>query len=395
MRKKIADELAIRWLVHPRPASCSTKDIFALQDANIVVYFAHGLGDFVMFGNIVQFLARTKNKLHITRVGDHYVGIYDRCDLLRPVYSGITASHTHDGAEFGKPDFNLAHPTDLRVTSELQKNLEDIKCTHICVENFFEHYGSRHRPPFHSKSRNLIYHFRDKLTPQELASLDQPLPNVINTSPHPLIDDMVERRLRAVTPYNKDTRIVVISRYGATSCEKNWGHKYRCREFPKEGDEARQFIKLCRDKNKNTLFVTMEDSSVTGINSLVDHAHNVFRFGEVFSPGSAGVLIPYAMLLMALFRKTDVHVGCPTGPAGVATLFDNLQNVILWIDMFPSWFFEPTANTINILGDTNIATRKSRAGSFAEYGKLAYNNVYTAEPHISPNVIFPLIEHRL
>jgi hypothetical protein len=356
------------------------------------VYFAHGIGDFVMFGNVVPFIAHPTNKLYMTRVGDHFVGILDQCNALQPLYSGLSSVTSHTGAELGYPDFMIPQGLSLQVTAELKKNLEDIKCTHICVENFLEHRGNKHKPPFHSKPRELIHTFHDLLTPAQIASLNSPLPNVINTAPNPFVDALVDRRLRTFTPYNKDTKIVVITRYGDTSCEKNWGHKHRTREFPKEGDEARKFITTCRSKNKNT----MEKAGVAGANTIVNHAHNVFSFGELFAPGKdTGLTIPYGTVLMSLLRRADVHIGCPTGPSGVASLFDNLQNVILWIDMFPSWFFEPTPNTINVLGNYNIAARKTRIGSFDSHGAITYNNVYAPNPHISPQVIFPLIEHKL
>ena len=386
----------VRWLTQAAPKRCTIRDICTLKNANIVIYFAHGIGDFVMFNNVVHFLAKNNNKLYITRFGDDYIGIQDRCELLQPLYVGINSINTNDGADYSNQHFQLLNSDKLKITAAMQKNLERINCTHVCVEDMLEHRGNIFKPPFHSKPRELIQSFQDLLTPEERESLKRPLPNAINISPNPLVDELIERRLRTLTPYNDDTKLVVITRYGATSCSKNWGHTFRTPAYPKEGDEARRFISLCRHKNKKIVFVSMEHRHVCGKDSIVNHAYNVFGFGELFSPVEPESLsIPYAMLLMALFRKTDIHVGCATGASGVATLFANLRNVILWPEMFPSWFFEPTPNTYNLIGSDDVDSRKACMGSFDIYEGLNYQTTYIRTPHIPPEVVYRLIEDRL
>lgn len=395
----MSDNLAVRWLLQSALPRCSTKEIRQLSDATVIFYFAHGLGDFVMFNNVVPFLTGRNNQLYITRFGDDYIAIQDNCESLKPFYTGVDSVSCNDGATYDNPHFQLFAGRELQITATMKKQLAEFNNPHICVENFPEPVWRGNDAdgwPFHSKPRSLIASFKDHLLADELEALKHPLPNAINTAPNPFVDALVDRRLRTFTPYTDDTKIVVITRYGLTSCGKNWGHSFRSADYPAEGDEARKFIEMCRKKNKSTIFVSMEHRGIAAHDSLVDHAKNVYGFAELFSPRNANDLaIPYAMLLMALFHKSRVHVGCATGASGVASLFNNLCNVIVWPELFPSWYFEPTQNTTNIIGCDKIEDRRGRKYSFDTREHLHYNNVYVNTPYIAPSAVFDIIEDAL
>lgn len=385
----------VQWVMCDALNTCTTQHIRNMHDAVIVFYFAHGLGDFVMFNNIVPFLNCNNNKLYITRAGDDYIALQEGSEILRPLYTGINTTAVNDGATLGSHHFQIAASKNkqLKITPAMKKELERISCTHFCVEHFYERHGGHYSPPYHSKPRMLLHTFSKQLTTEEKLQLNQPLPSAVYTGPNPLIDHLVDLRLRAFTPHSDDTKIIVITRYGATSCGKNWGHLFRSAAYPKEGDEARHFIDICRAKNSNTVFISMEHREIAPKDSIVDHSKNSFSFAELFSPLTHNEFaVPYAVLLMALFRKAAVHVGCATGASGVATLFNNLRNILVWPELFPSWYFEPTDNTINVIGSNNILSRKSCRNSFDSWADLHYNNVYVDTPHIPANIVFELVE---
>lgn len=395
----MSDNLVVRWLLHDSPPRCSIREIRQLRDANVIIYFAHGLGDFVMFNNVVPFLVGNNNQLHITRFGDDYIAIQDNCEFLKPFYAGVDSVNCNDGETYDNHHFQIFSGRQLQITALMKEKLKTLNNAYICVEHFPEPaWRGKDSPgfPFHSKPRSLIATFKDDLLAHEQTALKHPLPNAINTSPNHFVDALVDRRLRTFTPYSDDTPIVVITRYGLTSCGKNWGHSFRCTAYPEEGAEARKFIKMCRQKNKNTVFVSMEHRGVAPHDSLVDHERNVYGFAELFSAQTPNDFsIPYAMLLMGLFRKSRVHVGCATGASGVASLFNNLCNVIVWPELFPSWYFEPTQNTTNIIGCDKLDDRRARPYSFDTAENLHYNNVYVNTPYITPEAVFDIIEDAL
>jgi hypothetical protein len=189
---------------------------------------------------------------------------------------------------------------------------------------------------------------------------------------------------------------VLITRYGLTSVGKNWGHLFRSDKYPHEGDECREFIALCRRKNPNIVFVSIEHPGVTGVNSLIDHQNNVFGFHELFGRDASSLFFaPFAATLLSLMRIADIHVGCPTGASGVATLFPNLLNVLVWIELFPSWYFEPADNTTNVISTNALDFRRQQIGSFDEMSDLRYQNLYTDTANVTGETVFNLIESAL
>jgi hypothetical protein len=350
-----------------------------------------------MFNSVAQFLNCNNNKIYITRFGDDYVSLQDGSRQLRPVYTGLNEVHCGDGAAYNCPHFHFhSAQAPIKTTAAMAEKLRAIKCTHICFGGFPEIGGSSPGPLFHSKPRAILRAIAEYLTPAEKKLLDYPLVTAVNTHANSLLTQLVLSRLQNVTPYTFNTKLVLITRYGITSVGKNWGHLFRSDKYKNEGDECREFIALCRQKNPNTVFVSIEHAGVGGSASLVDHSNNVFGFAELFGPASgAAFCAPFAAVLMALLRVTDVHVGCPTGASGVATLFPHIKNVILWLELFPSWYFEPTANTTNIISTNQLESRRKQPGSFDEAGELKYDNVYIDTQNIPGDVVFDLIEGSL
>src|SRR5215469_13125610 len=69
-----------------------------LRDARVLVYWPHGLGDWVHLSTIAPLLERS-NTYAITRFGDDYVSLMDGNRYFTPLYSGVRAPG--DGAEQG------------------------------------------------------------------------------------------------------------------------------------------------------------------------------------------------------------------------------------------------------------------------------------------------------
>jgi hypothetical protein len=386
--------LPIRWGDYPRPLACSYAEIRQLHDATIVIYFPHGLGDWVMFNNIARFFTCNNNKIYITRFGDDYVSLQDGSPYLHPVYTGINNVHCNDGADYARHHFHFHLPdSPIKTTVAMAEKLREIKCTHICFSGFPEVGGGSRGPLFHSKPRAIMRALYSQLTAAEQDALRRPLSSAVNTHANSFITALVATSLRNFTPYDANTKLVVITRYGLTSIGKNWGHLFRSGKYPNEGDECREFIAICRRKNPNTIFVSMEHEGVVGASSLVDHANNVFSFSELFNNKKFGNFsAPFTAVLAALLRLTDIHVGCPTGASGVATLFPNVRNILLWLELFPSWYFEPTNNTLNVISKNQLERRRNQPGSFDAAGEIIYKNVYTDTENITGEAVFNLIE---
>lgn len=387
----------IDFVEYPRPLACSYADIRELRDANIVIYFPHGLGDWVMFSCVAPFLNCNNNQLYITRFGDDYVSLQNNSNTLRPLYSGLPNVHCNDGHDYDRHHFHFHIPdATLKVTATMAAKLQAINCTHICFDGFPEVGGNYYEFPFHSKPRNVLRKIYHAMSAVEKATLNNPLPSCVNTHANDLLTEFVLTRLRQHTPYNSKTKLILISRYGLTSCGKNWGHLFRSEQYPNEADECREFISLCRKKNSNTVFVSLEHVGVSGAGSLIDAQNNVFGFHNLFgNDAGCSIFTPFASTLLALMRVADIHVGCPTGSSGVATLFPNLTNVIVWIELFPSWYFEPTANTVNLISANSLHQRQNQVGSFDSNKNVCYRNAYVDTLNVSGEAVFNFVEFAL
>ena len=359
----------------------SLRDVMQLNNENILIYFPHGLGDWVMFNNITPFL---NNNIFMSRYGDNYSSIMEDSEKITPIYCGVNNVHSEQS------DFISSNNFDTLPRSILEKCKKN-KITHFFFNPFYE---SQSTFPYHSKGRSHLLSCHDLLSDEQKSNLNNVLKNNINIKDNSFITNILISKLYSMTSYNSLSKIIVISRYGITSVGKNWGHLYRDEKYKNEADEAREFIDLCLKKNPNTIFLTMESSLLNSSHSLKNYKKNVYSTEELFGSFDNNNNIPYAILLKSLFSITDIHIACPSGPLGLSLLFNNIKSIGLYIEHIPSWYFEPGKNELNIISNNNTI-KKSNIRSFDNMNNIKYNNHYISHNNIPGDVVFNFIEDML
>ena len=373
----------------------SLSDMKSFSNENVLIYFPHGLGDWVMY-NTVTPLLNTNNNIFMTGYGDNYTSVLDNSNV-KPVYCGVNNVYLQ-GAEFPplpdyiNPDEDITRGIKKFLPASIANFCEKNNIKHFYHEPFFE---SGEKFPYNSKARYHFKYFNHMLDENERNILNFKLKNAISTNDNHSCTNMIRSRLQVTTNYNNNSKLIIISRYGITSVGKNWGHLYRTEKYPYEGDEAREFIDLCYKKNKNCIFISMEHGQFDGKNTLADHSKNCYSSFELFGGFATKDSIPYAIFLKSLFTLADIHIGCPTGPLGLSLLYDNVRTVGLYCELMPSWYFEPGNNNINIVSSNNINARLQDQRTFNIDGTLNYNIKFVDTPYISGDFVFKEIEDLL
>jgi|SRR5580700_2341786 hypothetical protein len=298
----------------------------ALRDARVLIYWPHGLGDWVHFGNIVPLL-EPSNSYAITRFGDDYVSLLEDNAQVSALFSGTRAPS--DGADSGLRHLGL----NLKKCDGRRTTLEAPAPLGVAVTRFapdvvlwtdYPETEGMSAYPFHSKARNLA---RLLVRPERLASFDlsRPLINAIDFTPRPIVARLVDQRLTAFAP--PGTSLCVISRTGMTASRKNWG----------DGSEARTFVAAMKAESPRWRFLSMDDENLgegaTGFRAL---------FGDLDEP--------FARIYKALAGHTALFVGIPAGPLHFTMARGGIPTIGLWLSHHPDWYDEPNPDGIHLIG---------------------------------------------
>jgi hypothetical protein len=205
-------------------------------------------------------------------------------------------------------------------------------------------------------------------------SLARPLDTAINFEVSPQITTLVEARLRSQLGW-KGKKLCVIARNGYTGCEKNWAHLWR-EDMPendrREGAECREFMRLMLQKDQAWVFVVMEDRSFDGDDTMRNRELHCASYSELFG-GIDGCGLPFAWVVKILIKSADFVVGVPTGPFHLAMAYGQVPLVGLWTSYFPSWWDEPRAPAVHLVGrDVFDQGRHKSPGSFERRGELGF-----------------------
>lgn len=292
----------------------------------MLVYWPHGLGDWVTFGAIAPLL-EPSNAYAITRFGDDYVSIMEGAARVDALSSGVRAPG--DGSALGAAHLGLS----LRQCDGRERNVALPAPLGAAVARFapdallwtdYPETEGRTAYPFHTKARNLVR----LLVPKErLASVDlaAPLRSAIDFAAPAATQLRLDERLAAFAP--PGTRLGVISRSGVTAARKNWG----------DGTETRGFVAGMRRTSHNWRFISMDDEElddgVAGFRKL---------FGDLDEP--------FARLYKALTKRVDLFVGIPAGPLHFTMARGGIPAVGLWIAHHPDWYDEPNPASIHLVG---------------------------------------------
>ncbi len=298
----------------------------ALRERRVLIYWPHGLGDWVHFGTLAPLL-EPSNEYAITRFGDDYVALAEGCAGVKPLFSGVRAPS--DGAPLGSPHFGLrlkqcnGRTVNLDVPPPLDGAVLRFAPEILLWTDYPETEG-RTPYPFHTKARNAA---RLLVRPERLAGLDlaNPLANALDFTAPPAAQRAVDERLAQFM--QPPMRLGVISRSGVTAARKNWG----------DGSEARAFVAAMQRKSPAWRFISMEDEnlgdSVAGFRAL---------FGDLDEP--------FARLYKAFANRIELFAGIPAGPLHVTLARGGIPTIGLWIAHHPDWYDEPNANAIHIVG---------------------------------------------
>jgi hypothetical protein len=332
----------------------------ALRDGRVLIYWPHGLGDWVTFGGVAPLL-EPSNVYAMTRFGDDYVSVIEGNPIVQPLRSGVR--QIGDGAALGKPHFGLRlrDCNGRAVTIEAPARMDEaVRCfaPDALLWTDYPETEGRTPYPFHTKARNLA---RLLVTPERLAGFDlsMPLANSIDFTAPAETRRRVDERLAQFAP--PGARVAVISRSGFTAARKNWG----------DGAEARAFASMLRRHSADWRLISMDDDA------LGDGAAS---FRAIF----AGVDEPFARVYKALARRLDLFVGIPAGPLHFTLARGGVPTVGLWLAHHPDWYDEPNPDAIHLIG-SYVRERgfDRRPASTTKPASLAHRIVYLDAPVIS------------
>ncbi len=298
----------------------------ALRDSRVLIYWPHGLGDWVHFGGVLPLL-EPSNTYGITRFGDDYVSLMEGSAPIEPLFSGVRSPQ--DGASRGARHLGLSlhRCVGRRVSVTLPPPLDDAVMRFapgVVLWTDYPETEGRTAYPFHTKARNLI---RLLVRDERLGTVDlaAPLRNAIDFRAPSATQQRIDERLAQFA--QPGGRLGVISRSGITAARKNWG----------DGSEARAFVGAMRSASKDWRFISMDDEDlgdgVAGFRSL---------FGELDEP--------FARLYKALTRRVDLFVGIPAGPLHFTMAAGGIPTIGLWIAHHPDWYEEPNPDAIHLIG---------------------------------------------
>jgi hypothetical protein len=297
----------------------------ALREERVLVYWPHGLGDWVTFGVFVPLL-EPSNRYAITRFGDDYVSLLQESPAVRAIPSGVRLPG--DGATLGALHLGMdlrrcnGREMLLRLPEPLHRSVAEFAPTCVLWTDYPETEG-RTGYPFHTKARNLA---RLLSPPERLASIDlsRPLRAAIDFDAPDLTRRRVDERLAAILP--QGARLCVISRAGVTAARKNWGE-----------NEAREFVAGLRRHDPRWAVVSMDDD---------DFGEGVAGFRKLF----AGLDEPFGALFKAFAARIDLFVGVPAGPLHFILARGGIPAVGLWLAHHPDWYDEPNPAAIHLVG---------------------------------------------
>lgn len=297
----------------------------ALRDRRVLIYWPHGLGDWVHLSNVLPLL-EPSNPYAIVRFGDDYVSVMEGNRYVEPLWSGL--GPPDDGSAMGSPHFGLrlkdcdGRKREMAVPLPMSDAVERFAPDTLLWTDYPETEG-RTPYPFHTKARNLARYLvrRDRLATFDLSV---PLPNTLDFSVPAQTRRRVEERLSQLAPAG--TRLGVISRSGVTAARKTWG----------DGSEAGAFVSAMRREGR-WRFISMDEETlaegVAGFRSL---------FGDIDEP--------FARIYKALMPHIGLFIGIPAGPLHLTLACGGIPVVALWMTHHPDWYDEPNPAAIHLVG---------------------------------------------
>lgn len=291
----------------------------ALRGSNVLIYWPHGLGDWVHLSFILPML-EPSNRYWITRFGDDFVSVLDGNEYARTTHSGINAISDGTPPHFGL-DFKRVRgeSMELSVPPPFDAAFKAAKIDTVLYTDYPETQGES-KFPFHTKARKLLANLVD---PQRLKTFDlaEPLRSSIDFHVEAEIQTQIDERLmRFMDP---SMRLCVTVTSGHTAARKSW-----------DSAQAQRFEELLCARDKRWRFLSLPD-----------------QFTALF----ADLGLPFAQVFKAVLERTDLLVGVPAGPLHMAMARTDVPVVGIWHAHHPDWYDEPSPRARHLIG-TGVTT---------------------------------------
>jgi hypothetical protein len=302
------------------------RELFAnLCDARVLIYWPHGLGDWVHLAAIAPLLDDS-NTYAITRFGDDHVSLMDGNRYFKPLYSGHNAPG--DGSERGARHFGLTlercngGKTRMALPAPLDDEVMLFGAEALLWTDYPETEG-RTAYPFHTKARNLA---RLLVLPERLATFDLSLPlrTTIDFTAPAGVQRALDARLERFAPAG--TRVAVFSRTGVTAARKNWGSV----------TDARALADSLQRYDSRFRVLSMDDD---------DLGESAAGFRELFGDLDE----PFGRLYKALAARMSLFIGVPAGPLHLTMARGGVPTVGLWMAHHPDWYDEPNPSAVHLI----------------------------------------------
>ncbi len=302
-----------------------------LRNRRVLIYWPHGLGDFVHLSYLVPLL-EPSNAYYLTRFGDDFVHLYDEGEILQPMLSGVRA--ISDGSEFGARHLGIDfkkirnRSTKVELPEPLRRRVREAQIDAILYTDYPEYEGKR-AFPFHTKIRALA---RDLVSPERLASFDfsKPLRSSLRFAAPAESIRRIEERLRTYVASGE--RFILVSAGGHTNLKKIW---------PEPEIEAFAHEMQARDAKTKVITVDERTSAAIGREpGLAPTTRDLF----------GDMNVPFAHMLMALIRASYAFVGVASGPLHAALAIGGRPIVGIWLAHYPDWYDEPHSGAIHLAG---------------------------------------------
>ncbi|GAC1653088.1 MAG: hypothetical protein NVS9B12_02920 [Vulcanimicrobiaceae bacterium] len=289
----------------------------ALRNANVLIYWPHGLGDWIHLSAILPLL-EPSNRYFVTRFGDDFVSALDNNAYARTIHSGTNA--VSDGSPWGARHFGLdfkrvgGHLMSLAVPQPFAQAFDAAAIDTVLYTDYPETEGES-KFPFHTKARKLL---QKLLEPKRLATFDlaAPLASTVDFEVPLETQRLVDERLMRLSDPAK--RLCVLSAGGHTAARKTW-----------DAAEVARFQNLLRGADSRWTFFSLPDD-----------------YGALFSDTG----LPFALVLKAILERTDLLVGVPAGPLHMAMARGNVPVVGIWLAHHPDWYEEPNPASCHLIG---------------------------------------------
>lgn len=297
-----------------------------LRNERVLIYWPHGLGDFVHLGYVLPLLERS-NAYFITRFGDDFVHLYDGARGVGPIYSGVRAvgfGETQGARHLGITWKRIRNDAmEVHLPEPLAQRVRAANVTALLYTDYPDPAGRR-AYPFQTKARALV----EKLAPHVRAvDVDRPLRSALAFDAPPEVKARVEARLRSWIA--RGEHLYLVAPGGHTNAAKVWPSQH-----------VAAFERDLRAHDPRGRMLLIEEKALGE------------RFGDLD--------VPFAHLLVTLIRACRAFVGVGAGPLHAALAMRSAPAVGIWLAHHPDWFDESYDGALHLTGPLVTARRYDR-----------------------------------